>query len=104
MHTTKQRNQSTKPVIYAQLSYTVGAASQVIARSFAVPLLGERSIVKCSESFECCFSLAVKLSYSCETIQYYDQNLVVRLLVPHCWNQFRKCCVTAHNAFNLLYL
>jgi len=31
---------------------------QVIARSFAVPLLGERSFLKCSESFECCFSLA----------------------------------------------
>jgi len=47
---------------------------QVIAKSFAVPLLRKWSFLKCSESFECCFSLAVKLSYSCETIQYNKQK------------------------------
>ena len=43
---------------------------QVIIRSFAVPLLKKWLFLKGFESFECCFSLAVKLSYSCETIQY----------------------------------
>jgi len=58
---------------------------QVIAISFAVPLLRKWSFLKCSESFECCFSLAAKLSYSCETIQYNTRKDIILF-----WARLRK--------------
>jgi len=65
-----------------KVGYNMVQLDQVIARSFAVPLLGEWSFLKCSEFY---FSLVVKLSYSCETIQYESLEPLIdflALLVP----------------------
>jgi len=74
---------------------------QVIVRSFAVPLLRKWSFLKFSTCFKCKF-LAVKLSYSYETIQnrkkrHYMQSYRKKFTQMKnqlaCWQENKTICI-----------